>query len=86
MFDKDGYFKTGDVAKIDPNGNVALVGRIKEMINRGGESISAVEVEKLIIRPPGCDACRRRSHAGPGDGRKGLRLYPAQAGGQIAFQ
>ena len=52
MFDKDGYFKTGDVAKIDPNGNVTLVGRIKEMINRGGESISAVEVEKLISDHP----------------------------------
>ena len=52
MFDKDGYFKTGDVAKVDGNGNVTLVGRIKEMINRGGESISAVEVEKLISDHP----------------------------------
>jgi 2,3-dihydroxybenzoate-AMP ligase/mycobactin salicyl-AMP ligase len=52
MFDKDGYFRTGDVAKIDPSGNVMLVGRIKEMINRGGESISAAEVEKLIIDHP----------------------------------
>ena len=52
MFDEDGYFRTGDVAKIDEKGNVALVGRIKEMINRGGESISAVEVEKLIIDHP----------------------------------
>jgi 2,3-dihydroxybenzoate-AMP ligase/mycobactin salicyl-AMP ligase len=52
MFDKEGYFKTGDVAKIDEKGNVTLVGRIKEMINRGGESISAVEVEKLIADHP----------------------------------
>jgi non-ribosomal peptide synthetase component E (peptide arylation enzyme) len=52
MFDQEGYFKTGDVAKIDQHGNIALVGRIKEMINRGGESISAVEVEKLIIDHP----------------------------------
>jgi 2,3-dihydroxybenzoate-AMP ligase/mycobactin salicyl-AMP ligase len=52
MFDKDGYFKTGDLAKIDGYGNVTLVGRIKEMINRGGESISAVEVEKLIAGHP----------------------------------
>jgi non-ribosomal peptide synthetase component E (peptide arylation enzyme) len=52
MFGKDGYFKTGDVAKMDGNGNVTLVGRIKEMINRGGESISAVEVEKLIADHP----------------------------------
>jgi len=52
MFDEDGYFKTGDVAKMDGSGNVTLVGRIKEMINRGGESISAVEVEKLISDHP----------------------------------
>jgi len=52
MFDKNGYFRTGDVAKIDENGNVTLVGRIKEMINRGGESISAVEVENLIAGHP----------------------------------
>ena len=52
MFDKEDYFKTGDVAKIDEKGNVTLVGRIKEMINRGGESISAVEVEKLIADHP----------------------------------
>ncbi len=52
MFDGDSFFKTGDVAKMDENGNVTLVGRIKEMINRGGESISAVEVEKLIIDHP----------------------------------
>ncbi len=52
MFDKDGYFKTGDVAKIDESGNIMLIGRIKEMINRGGESISAVEIEKLISDHP----------------------------------
>ena len=52
MFDQDGYFRTGDVAKVDENGNVTLAGRIKEMINRGGESISAVEVEKLIVNHP----------------------------------
>jgi 2,3-dihydroxybenzoate-AMP ligase/mycobactin salicyl-AMP ligase len=52
MFDQDGYFRTGDVAKVDENGNVTLAGRIKEMINRGGESISAVEVENLIVNHP----------------------------------
>ena len=52
MFDQDGYFRTGDLAKIDEKGNVTLAGRIKEMINRGGESISAVEVEKLIVSHP----------------------------------
>jgi len=53
VFDKEGFFKTGDVAKIDEKGYITLVGRIKEMINRGGESISAAEVETLISDHPG---------------------------------
>ena len=52
VFDKDGFFKTGDVAKVNEDGNIVLTGRIKEMINRGGESISATEIEKLISGHP----------------------------------
>ncbi len=52
VFDKDGFFRTGDVAKVDGAGNIVLTGRIKEMINRGGESISAAEIEKLISSHP----------------------------------
>ena len=52
VFDKDGFFRTGDMAKIDEKGYITLTGRIKEMINRGGESISAVEIEKLISEHP----------------------------------
>ena len=51
-FTADGFFKTGDVAKIDEEGYITLTGRIKEMINRGGESISAVEIERLISDHP----------------------------------
>ncbi len=49
-FTKDGFFRTGDLAKIDENGYITLTGRMKEMINRGGESISATEIERLIDR------------------------------------
>jgi 2,3-dihydroxybenzoate-AMP ligase len=52
VFDQDGFFRTGDVAKIDERGYITLTGRIKEMINRGGESISAVEIEILICDHP----------------------------------
>ncbi len=55
-FTKDGFFKTGDVAQINEKGYVKITGRIKEMINRGGESISATEIEKLISRHPGVEA------------------------------
>ena len=51
-FTEDGFFRTGDLARIDEKGNVTLTGRIKEMINRGGESISAREIETLIIGHP----------------------------------
>jgi 2,3-dihydroxybenzoate-AMP ligase len=50
---KEGFFRTGDVTRIDDAGNVTITGRIKEMINRGGESISATEIESLIIGHPG---------------------------------
>jgi 2,3-dihydroxybenzoate-AMP ligase len=51
-FTKEGFFKTGDMAKFDQKGNVILTGRIKEMINRGGESISATGIESLIMDHP----------------------------------
>ena len=49
VFDREGFFRTGDIAKIDDRGNIMLTGRMKEMINRGGESISATDIERLII-------------------------------------
>jgi 2,3-dihydroxybenzoate-AMP ligase/mycobactin salicyl-AMP ligase len=51
-FTEDGFFRTGDVATIDENGYITITGRIKEMINRGGESISATQIERLISRHP----------------------------------
>ncbi len=51
-FNAEGFFRTGDLAMIDERGVVTLTGRIKEMINRGGESISATEIEALISTHP----------------------------------
>jgi non-ribosomal peptide synthetase component E (peptide arylation enzyme) len=52
VFDGDGFFKTGDLAIIDEQGYIRLTGRLKEMINRGGESISATAIESLVNRHP----------------------------------
>jgi non-ribosomal peptide synthetase component E (peptide arylation enzyme) len=52
-FNNEGFFRTGDVVNIDEARNVTITGRLKEMINRGGESISATEIESLIIGHPG---------------------------------
>ena len=52
IFTKEGFFRTGDQAKINSFGDIVISGRFKEIIKRGGESISAVEIENLIIPHP----------------------------------
>ncbi len=51
-FDHEGYYKTGDMIRLDREGYLILEGRKKDMINRGGEKISAEEVENLILGHP----------------------------------
>ncbi|HEY3043391.1 MAG TPA: hypothetical protein VGJ39_05175 [Vicinamibacterales bacterium] len=50
-FTADGFYRTGDVVRIH-DGNLVVEGRIKDLINRGGEKISAEEVESLILAHP----------------------------------
>jgi 2,3-dihydroxybenzoate-AMP ligase/mycobactin salicyl-AMP ligase len=47
-FTPDGYFRTGDLATVDEEGNIRITGRIKDIIIRGGENIAARDVEDLI--------------------------------------
>lgn len=51
-FDEDGFFRTGDLARIDTDGNLTITGRIKEIIIRKGENISALEVEHVLLTHP----------------------------------
>jgi 2,3-dihydroxybenzoate-AMP ligase/mycobactin salicyl-AMP ligase len=51
-FTPDGFFRTGDIAKFDPEGRLIITGRVKDIIIRGGENISAREVEDLIGSHP----------------------------------
>jgi fatty-acyl-CoA synthase len=48
----DGWFRTGDVATIDPDGCIKLVDRSKDMIKSGGEWISSVDVENALMAHP----------------------------------
>ncbi|HLO84323.1 MAG TPA: acyl--CoA ligase [Nostocaceae cyanobacterium] len=48
----NGWFRTGDQGKIDADGYLRLTGRIKELINRGGEKISPLEVDDVLLRHP----------------------------------
>jgi cyclohexanecarboxylate-CoA ligase len=51
-FDVDGFFDTGDVARINPDGSIRITGRVKEMIIRGGENIPVVELERALESHP----------------------------------
>lgn len=51
-FTKDGFFRTGDQGKVDADGYVFLTGRIKELINKGGEKISPVELDNVVATHP----------------------------------
>jgi acyl-CoA synthetase (AMP-forming)/AMP-acid ligase II len=52
-FDVDGWFRTGDLGRIDDDGNVVVTGRIKDAIIRNAENISALEIEGVLASHPG---------------------------------
>jgi len=51
-FDEEGYFRTGDLGKLDAEGYITITGRLKDVIIRKGENISAKEVEDLLFTSP----------------------------------
>jgi acyl-CoA synthetase (AMP-forming)/AMP-acid ligase II len=54
-FHPDGFFRSGDMGFIDADGNVVITGRIKDLIIRGGENISAKEIEDALQNHPAVD-------------------------------
>jgi cyclohexanecarboxylate-CoA ligase len=51
-FDADGYFRTGDLGRLRADGHLTLTGRLKDVIVRKGENISAKEIEDLLYTHP----------------------------------
>jgi non-ribosomal peptide synthetase component E (peptide arylation enzyme) len=85
IFTKQGFFRTGDLARIDEKGYVTLTGRIKEMINRGGESISATEIERLITRHPDVAAVAVIPMPDPLMGERVCAYIQPKAGARLTF-
>ncbi|AMM21266.1 3-phosphoshikimate 1-carboxyvinyltransferase [Frondihabitans sp. PAMC 28766] len=52
VFTADGWYRTGDLAIVDDKGFLHITGRIKDVINRGGEKIPVVEIENLLYQHP----------------------------------
>ena len=70
----DDYFRTGDLAVEHPGGAVEIVGRVKNLVNRGGNKVSPVEIENCVLEHPGVAAALA---TGVPDDRMGERLYLA---------
>jgi len=66
----DGWYRTGDLAVIDADGYLRLTGRVKDVVNRGGEKIPVVEIEQLLHEH---EAVREVAIVGMPDARLGER-------------
>lgn len=53
VFTPDGFLRTGDLVRLTPRGDMAMEGRIKDVINRGGEKVPAEELEQQLSAHPG---------------------------------
>jgi acyl-CoA synthetase (AMP-forming)/AMP-acid ligase II len=53
----DGWFRTGDQGVLDGDGYLQLTGRLKELINRGGEKIAPIEIDVVLMEHPAVQQC-----------------------------
>jgi 3-phosphoshikimate 1-carboxyvinyltransferase len=87
VFTADGWYRTGDLARVDEAGFLHITGRVKDVINRGGEKVPVVEVENLLYQHP---LVADVAVVAMPDERLGERacafVVPAPAGESIGFE
>lgn len=72
--DADGWFPTGDLARIDAAGNLVITGRAKDLIKSGGEWINPAEIEEVVGRVPGVSLAAVIGRAHPRWGERPVLL------------
>ena len=78
--DADGWLHTGDLGFVGADGNLRIVGRLKEMYIRGGYNVYPAEVEAVLAEHPAVGSVRGGRRARPGPRRGGRRVRRAGAG------
>ncbi len=84
-FTKDGFYRTGDVVRMVKGRYLAVEGRIKDTINRGGEKISAEEVENHILAHPKVENCAYVAMPDPVLGEKGCAFILTKGGQELTL-
>lgn len=88
-FDADGWFDTGDLAKMDNEGYIRINGRTKDVIIRGGENIPVAEIENLLYKHPSVIAAAMVGYPDERLGERGcafVALRPGQSLDLIGLQ
>ena len=82
-FTADGYFKTGDVGKVDEEGYITIVGRSKDLIISGGYNVYPAEIEGYINDMPGVAESALVGVPHPDFGEVGVAVVVAKAGASL---
>ncbi|MDP2725944.1 MAG: AMP-binding protein [Dehalococcoidia bacterium] len=85
-FNSEGFYLTGDIMRRGPGGGLVVEGRRKDMINRGGEHISAEEIENLIITHPAVHNVAAIGMPDPALGEKVCAYVILKPGHGLTFQ
>jgi malonyl-CoA/methylmalonyl-CoA synthetase len=83
-FTTDGWFKTGDVGKVDERGYITIVGRSKDLIISGGYNVYPAEIEDAINGMPGVAESAVVGVPHPDFGEVGVALVIARPGGSVS--
>lgn len=86
LWDKDGWFRMGDLGKFDEAGNLVIVGRIKDIIIRGGQNIFPVEVEDYLLTHPRVSNAAVVGMPDPVMGEKACAFLVLKSGQSLEFQ
>jgi 2,3-dihydroxybenzoate-AMP ligase len=85
-FTLDGFYRTGDIARFDPERRLIITGRRKDIIIRGGENISAKEVEELISTHPIVEQVAAVGMSDPILGERVCAFVKTKMGVKVSFE
>ena len=86
IFTPDGYYRTGDLAKIDKRGYIRITGRIKDVIQRGGETLVPGEMEDLIRKHPSVESAAVVGMPDPKMGERACAYVVTKPGQAFNFE